>query len=167
MLYDSQITKEFCSKKLVKIFDYVFSEDYATRLVGGGEEPVYIPGVAGEQSRIIFRHDYFASALHEVAHWCVAGDKRRRLEDYGYWYAPDGRTQEQQALFEQVEIKPQALEWIFSMACGYKFRVSADNLLLDAGPSMNFKRNIFRQVKMYCTSLPQRPMDFVLEIRIN
>ncbi len=42
----------------------------------------------------------------------------------GYWYAPDGHTQEQQALFEQVEIKPQAIEWLFAQAFGRKFRVS-------------------------------------------
>ena len=40
------------------------------------------------------------------------------------WYAPDGRTKEQQALFEQVEIKPQAIEWMFSKAFGRRFRVS-------------------------------------------
>ncbi len=36
------------------------------------------------------------------------------LPDLGYWYAPDGRIEEQQALFEQVEIKPQAIEWLFA-----------------------------------------------------
>lgn len=58
----------------------------------------------------------------------IAGEQRRLLPDLGYWYAPDGRTAEQQALFEQVEIKPQAIEWLFSKAFGRKFRVSLDNL---------------------------------------
>ena len=57
----------------------------------------------GALNRIVFTHDYFASALHEVAHWCVAGPERRRLTDYGYWYAPDGRTEKQQMEFERVE----------------------------------------------------------------
>ncbi|GAM69307.1 transporting ATPase [Vibrio sp. JCM 19236] len=26
--------------------------------------------------------------MHEIAHWCVAGPKRRLLEDFGYWYEP-------------------------------------------------------------------------------
>src|SRR3546814_2809228 len=49
-----------------------------------------------------------------VAHWCLAGAARRRQDDYGYWYAADGRDLEQQHLFEQVEVKPQALELLFS-----------------------------------------------------
>ncbi len=41
----------------------------------------------------------------------------------GYWYAPMVDS-EQQALFEQVEIKPEAIEWMFAKAFGLKFRVS-------------------------------------------
>lgn len=58
----------------------------------------------------------FNSALHEISHWTIAGAKRRLLPDLGYWYAPDGRTKEQQDLFEQVEIKPQAIEWLFAQS---------------------------------------------------
>src|SRR5690606_39383874 len=43
-------------------------------------------------ARVVFAHGFFASALHEIAHWCIAGDYRRTLHDYGYWYCPDGRT---------------------------------------------------------------------------
>ncbi len=32
-----------------------------------------------------------------------------------------GATSEQQLAFEAVEAKPQALEWLFSLACGYPF----------------------------------------------
>ena len=105
-------------RALCALFDRVFREDQNTVLVAGGEEPVYLP--ADERfphHRIVFRHDYVASALHEVAHWCVAGAARRALTDYGYWYAPDGRSTERQAEFEAVEARPQALEWIFSSAC--------------------------------------------------
>jgi elongation factor P hydroxylase len=80
-----------------------------------------------------YREDYFASALHEVAHWCIAGEQRRQQLDFGYWYAPDGRSPEQQGAFEAVEYKPQALEWFFSLACGYRFRLSADNLGMPGG----------------------------------
>ena len=62
----------------------------------GAAEPYYEPGAP---SVIYFREDFDRSALHEVAHWCVAGPLRRGLPDYGYWYAPDGRNAEQQSAF--------------------------------------------------------------------
>ena len=92
-------------------------------------EPVYLPSSAEcPHDRIVFAHGFFSSALHEVAHWCLAGARRRRLPDYGYWYQPDGRDAAQQAEFERVEARPQALEWAFSLACDFPFRVSTDNL---------------------------------------
>ena len=42
--------------------------------------------------------------------------------------AKDGRDEEQQKAFEQVEVKPQAIEWAFSIACDFKFNFSLDNL---------------------------------------
>lgn len=114
---------------LVTLFNTLFRKSRGTELVRGGDEPEYLPaGVAGEYAQVIFAHGYFASALHEISHWCIAGEKRRQLPDYGYWYCPDGRTPEQQRAFEQVEIKPQALEWLFSVACGSGFHISVDNL---------------------------------------
>jgi len=126
--------------------------------VGGGEEPVYLPGTP---AKIIFTHDYFSSALHEVAHWCIAGKARREQVDYGYWYVPDGRTYEQQMAFEQVEIKPQAVEWVFNRACGYQFRLSADNLDALIGASEAFKIDVLRQAQEYCEKgLPKRAQRF-------
>ena len=78
--------------------------------------------------QIIFAHGYYSSALHEISHWCQAGKNRRLLEDFGYWYMPDGRNEKQQKCFEQVEIKPQAIEWAFCLAANKSFTVSADNL---------------------------------------
>lgn len=92
-------------------------------------EPLYLP--AGDECswhRIIFAHGFFSSALHEVAHWCMAGKARRDRVDYGYWYRPDGRDALQQAEFERVEARPQALEWAFSRACRFNFQVSTDNI---------------------------------------
>jgi elongation factor P hydroxylase len=140
-------------QELIGLFEQTFYPDYATRLVAGGDEPEYIPATLQEGcSRIIFTRDYCASALHEIAHWCVAGPLRRRQVDYGYWYQPDGRNQVQQALFEQVEVKPQALEWLFSEACGLRFRISADNLINDTVPSLSFKQAIVEQAQHYCSS---------------
>lgn len=155
-----------CADDLVQCFNQTFDKLYNTRLVGGGEEPIYLPADEEESChRIVFTHDYFASALHEIAHWCVAGDARRQQVDYGYWYAPDGRSEAQQQEFEQVEIKPQAMEWMFSVACGYRFRVSADNLEAGLGASDSFKVNIHKQVLRYCQQgLPERPQQFVLAL---
>lgn len=141
------------TERIVTVFDECFAaaDELNTRLQGGAAEPYYRPADREQPYHLVeFTQDYAASALHEAAHWCVAGAERRQLPDYGYWYAPDGRSQEQQAEFERVEVKPQALEWIFSQACGLKFRVSADNLDAGLGPSETFKRNIWRQVQAYC-----------------
>ncbi|TXS95908.1 elongation factor P hydroxylase [Parahaliea maris] len=127
-------TRVHVSQRLERVFDACFARSENTRLIGGAPEPEYIP--AGEPGpggpvgyhRLYYREDYFASALHESAHWCIAGPGRRLLRDFGYWYAPDGRNPEQQAAFQQVEVAPQALEWCFARACGYPFRVSLDNL---------------------------------------
>ena len=99
---------------LCSIFGACFAESMRTRLLGGGEEPLYQPAKSSDDyHQIIFRSDYAASALHEVSHWCIAGERRRQQLDYGYWYEPDGRSVAQQRVFESVEARPQALEWLF------------------------------------------------------
>jgi hypothetical protein len=70
---------------LIHLFDGVFADHYRTRLVRGEDEPIYLPANARQDHhRIVFAHGFFASALHEISHWCIAGEKRRQLEDYGY-----------------------------------------------------------------------------------
>lgn len=111
------------------LFDGLFLQRFNTRLVRGGDEPLYLPaGTDCPHHRLIFARDFYASALHEISHWCIAGERRRLLEDYGYWYLPDGRDAEQQRRFEAAEVAPQALEMLFSRACGLGFHVSVDNL---------------------------------------
>lgn len=147
---------------LIKVFNELFLAGYNTGLEGGGAEPLYQPMSDSNPTHIIrFTRDYFASALHEVAHWCIAGAERRKLEDYGYWYAPDGRTAAQQQLFEQVEVRPQALEWTFSRASGYRFRLSADNLSAGLSHSQAFREAVWRQARRYCEQgLPERAAIF-------
>lgn len=123
------------------------------------DEPEYFPAQDGQLARIQFAHGFFNSALHEISHWTIAGQQRRLLPDLGYWYAPDGRTKEQQAQFEQVEIKPQAIEWLFAKAFGRKFRVSLDNLTGDGGDGTQFKDNVFAQVQRYFTGQDKLPND--------
>ena len=133
--------------QLINLFNSLFLESHNTVLQLGGDEPIYLPADDKEpHNRVIFAHGFFASALHEIAHWCVAGDERRKLEDFGYWYKPDGRTEDEQTLFEKVEVAPQALEWIMAQACGLRFNFSADNLSGGIGASDSFKGNVYKRV---------------------
>lgn len=128
-------------------------------LIRGDFEPEYFPAQTDTPARIQFAHGFFNSALHEISHWTIAGNHRRLLPDLGYWYAPDGRSQEQQALFEQVEIKPQAIEWLFSQAFGRKFRVSLDNLNGDEHDSHPFKDDVYKQVQAFFQQKSSLPRD--------
>jgi elongation factor P hydroxylase len=142
---------------LEALFDALFAP-LDTVLRGGAPEPYYAPG---RPNVLHYREDYFASALHEVAHWCVAGPERRTQPDFGYWYAPDGRDAATQALFERVEVRPQALEWIFADACGWPFVLSADNVEGDARPSPNFAAAVAAQKARYLgDGLPTRAARF-------
>lgn len=136
---------------LIKIFNDCFFEKYNTRLVKGLDEPLYLPKDENRQhNELYFAHGFFASALHECSHWLIAGEKRRKLVDFGYWYAPDGRSMQQQELFQSVEVKPQAIEWILSKAAGFRFRVSIDNLNGSESDTNDFKKAVYNQVKTYC-----------------
>lgn len=136
---------------LITIFRDCFFEEYNTLLIKGTDEPIYLPADEHRpHNELHFAHGFFASALHETSHWLIAGEKRRKLVDFGYWYVPDGRSAEQQTLFQQAEIKPQALEWILSMAAGSRFRVSIDNLDGPESDTINFKIAVHEQVKIYC-----------------
>lgn len=133
-------------------------KNWLTRLVAAKDEPFYQPK-SPEQPyhQIQFAHGYFNSALHELAHWSIAGEQRRLLDDYGYWYEPDGRSAEQQACFERVEVKPQAIEWFFAQACGRPFRLSVDNLSLIEPDNDSFQRAVVQQAQVYqAIGLPAR-----------
>jgi elongation factor P hydroxylase len=144
---------------LITLFNGLFASTEQTVLVGGGSEPLYQPGV--QTHTIIFTRNYYASALHEIAHWCIAGHERRQLLDYGYWYKPDGRNSAQQRLFEQVEVKPQSIEWHFSLAAGINFNISLDNITGETSQTDDFKRQIYQQTLHYFdTGLPSRAEKF-------
>lgn len=169
--FQSSSASNYSEKKrlqlIVELFNRHFLKNENTELLGGAAEPLYIPSSCHEQShQLIFRENFVSSALHEIAHWCIAGKARRLQPDFGYWYQPDGRSAAEQEKFESVEIKPQALEWIFSNACGQKFNPSADNL--KASPDQisddtAFKQALIKQVQLWCQSqeLPSRAKIFV------
>ena len=77
--FDAQITD------LIRIFNGLFLAGLNTELVAGDDEPIYLPADAEHRHhRIVFAHGFYASALHEIAHWLVAGANADQ-EDYG-WY---------------------------------------------------------------------------------
>lgn len=147
-----QMQRGFASADLERLFASCFSGDQDTVLVGGAEEPLYLPAQDQQPARIIYTRDYFRSALHEIAHWCVAGPARLLLPDFGYWYAADGRDARQQAEFQQVEIKPQALELLFCAAAGHPFRVSLDNLHGEAGEAGGFEDAVLGRARWLARS---------------
>jgi len=154
--------------ELILLFNRLFKESENTILVKGDDEPIYLPANdVSPYNRVVFAHGYFTSALHEISHWCIAGKERRKLVDFGYWYEPDGRTIEQQQSFEKVEIKPQALEWIFSIAAGIRFNISADNLSGEPSPTASiFKQNVQKQSLAYLYGdVPQNAQTFIRELR--
>ncbi len=164
--------KEHHYQDLIQIFNNCFETTYNTRLVKGDDEPIYLPAHADcAHHAIVFAHGFFSSALHECAHWFIAGPSRRLQIDYGYWYVPDGRTAEQQAIFQQVEIKPQAIEAMLSQACGYRFQFSIDNLHGEESDTAHFKAAVAEQIEVYQQQgLPKRAGLFreaLLDFYIN
>ena len=147
---------------LIRLFDQCFFHSHNTRLVRVEGDPLYLPANASCNFHMIgFAHGFFASALHEIAHWLIAGDKRRRQEDYGYWYQPGQRNASQQAAFSAVEAKPQAVEWLLSKACGKIFYVSLDNLDADNDTSEAFKQAVYQELSILLSRpLPDRMRRF-------
>lgn len=163
MIAGSLLNRQSCTFPKMNLSDFTalinqhYLHAYGTVLMGGFPEPFYQPSQQNEPAQIQFTRDYFRSALHELAHWCVAGEERRKLDDYGYWYAPDGRNQQQQELFFSCEIVPQAFEWALSIVCGIKFDVSVDNLDNATSGADDFERQVRKRLELYLeTGFPAR-----------
>jgi elongation factor P hydroxylase len=143
-------------------------EKWNTQLLGGFPEPLYLPSTPDGPAQIRFTRDYIRSALHELAHWCIAGPERRMLLDYGYWYRPDGRDSSQQLEFFQAEVRPQSLELAFSLICGIQFQVSCDNLYGESNAA-EFELQVQMQLDSYEKSgYPSRAkaiMDLLRELQ--
>lgn len=139
------------------VFEREFAVDYGVILQGGASEPYYRPAAAGEPACICYTHDYPASALHELSHWCLASEAQLAMPDWGLWYIPDGRSVAQQQRFQAAEARIQALEWILSVAAGRPFRESSDNLGGEYLDETEFKDAIYRRVQQCCEQgLPPR-----------
>lgn len=150
---------------VIRIFNQTFRDTYATELVLGEDVPLYQPASHRRAyHQVIFAHGFYRSALHEIAHWCVAGKVRRHIVDYGYWYQPDGRSVDMQRQFERVERKPQALEWLFCLSAGHDFEVSCDNLAAsdpEAVDVVGFTQQVQAQLLAYAKQgVPERANAF-------
>jgi len=140
------------------LFEQEFSQRYHVQLSGGAEEPLYLVAQPGQTlNQLIYTRDYAASALHEIAHWCLASDAQLKLKDWGHWYVPDGRNAEQQRTFQRAEARVQAIEWMLSVAAGRPFRESSDNLSGESIDDTWFKDQIHQQVRRFCEQgFPER-----------
>jgi len=146
---------------LERLFARLFLDHHGTVLVGGADEPLYLPARGRAPAEIRYREDFAASALHEVAHWCIAGAARRATTDYGYWYAPGGRGADAQREFERVEIRPQAIESILARSCGLPFRVSLDNPGRDELDPAPFEARVAAEAqRLERSGLPPRATRF-------
>ncbi|NCF44350.1 MAG: hypothetical protein GWP70_05950 [Proteobacteria bacterium] len=125
------ISDEALSLLIAQVFADCFMAPFHTLLLGGAAQPLYLPARAGEPAQLMFREDYPASALHEVAHWCIAGAIRRQHEDFGYPYICPPRSLQRQREFFSAELRTQSLERFFADALGLTFKPSADNFEAD------------------------------------
>lgn len=146
------------SSWLIALFNRLF-HDQDTILVRGDDEPNYYAKTADSPAQIVFAHGYAASALHEISHWCIAGRQRRLLDDFGYWYCPDGRSQDEQTAFEQVEVTPQAIECLFTYAIGRPFFVSMDNLTGNKNPDSTFAHDVYQKAAQFLATPSRLPAD--------
>ena len=150
------------ASNICEIFNDAFSDRFDTRIQGGAAEPLYQPAIdPGGKHTIFFREDFASSALHEIAHWCIAGQSRRLQVDYGYWYSAD-RDGSKQRAFETAEIRPQSLEWILSEASHTCFRISRDNFD-EATVSLNeFRDGVCQAARSWLRGgLPPRAREMI------
>ncbi|WP_045962030.1 elongation factor P hydroxylase [Vibrio nigripulchritudo] len=128
---------EYC-QNLINAFSAIFPN---LTIKGEAEEPFYEAPLADTNAVLYFRSNYPRSLLHEISHYCLAGDRRRSLDDFGYWYTPCGRTAEEQQRFELVEARPQGLEKAMCEIVGIKFSPSIDDFS-GRPPSESFLRDL-------------------------
>ena len=146
--------------RIAETFNGVFLASHHTSMRGGAAEPLYEPAMGSKPAQIVFTRDYPASALHEAAHWCLAGRQRRTQRDYGYWYLPGPRDPVQREAFFRAEADVQALEAVFARTCGVRFVVSADDF--DASPAelARFETIVAKRLAIRRTTLPPRARRF-------
>lgn len=147
--------------RVAEVFNNLFAGTQRTVLRGGAAEPFYQPSTQTTPAILHYREDFAASALHEIAHWCIAGTARRGLVDFGYDYQPPPRTAEQQSCFFALELKAQTVELVLSQNAGIRFQPSADNLAAGVQSFMTEIRSNLRTIERWmATSADARAINF-------
>lgn len=145
------------ARRITATFNRLFGVSHRVCMTGGGAEPLYEPALPDRAARIVFTADYPASALHEAAHWCLAGAARRCLRDYGYSYLPGPRDPASRAAFFASECDVQAIEALFAEVCGVRFVVSADDFEASPAEIEAFEGKVRRAIALRRTGgLPPR-----------
>ena len=148
--------------QIASCFNQLFRRTHDTCMLGGAAEPLYLPATSTQPARLYYREDFAASALHEAAHWCIAGHRRRQRVDFGYGYSPPPRNPIAQQRFFALEVRPQALEWLFADTAGVRFRPSADNLGADLEDFKRRLQSALPEVRRWCEqSQDGRARDFL------
>lgn len=142
MVAGAQKARALTQSEICQCFNGLFGVAYNVELRGGGAEPDYIPPAPDQPGVLVARADFAASALHEAAHWCVAGAARRLQPDYGYLYLPPPRSGADQRKFFSWELRNQAVECYLSEAAGLPFRASADDPDLSLAALAAFEREV-------------------------
>ena len=143
---------------IASLFTEVFAAE-RLQMFGGGVEPRYTAARGDVPATLQYTADFASSALHEAAHWCLAGADRRALDDFGYFYVPaEARSGADQRRFEAAEVRTQAIEWLFSLAAGVEFHLSVDSIGRDVAM---FRGAVVQEVqRRIATRLPARAMKF-------
>ena len=154
--------------KVEQIFNQWALPKYNTLLQGGFSEPFYKTFHRNESGKlqsaeIQYRENFLRSALHEISHWCIAGNERRLMDDFGYWYNEENRSESQQNEFYKVEIRPQAIEMGLCSALNIPFKISADNLnSKNLGQIEAFQRDVALQYEEYKKNdFPHRASEII------
>ena len=163
----SEESTEKSAAKIIAVFNQCFAQSYRVELRGGADEPLYVPATIDKPAELIFREDFPASALHEAAHWCIAGEQRRQRADFAYSYIAGPRSDAEQALFFAAELRTQSLESVFAHAANVIFNPSADNLNCDvsafAGAIAGYRAKTERWLK---APAGMRAMQFCLALAV-
>ena len=128
---------------------------------GGASEPFYQAPKGNRPAILFFREDFVRSLFHELAHYSLAGDMRRQIDDFGYWYSPCGRSSREQEQFEQVEARPQGLEKLFCEIWAVPFSPSLDDFSgrqASAG-FLEKLENAYIEMKTTPPNTPQRVLE--------
>ena len=161
-------SEQIKSQEITNLFHRIFKENYKTIIVKGEYEPFYKAAKSDcAFHEIIYANDSLSSLLHELSHWFIAGNARRMQDDYGYWYLEKRKTNKEQNDFFKSEVKPQALEWILSMAADHHFQFSIDNFYIEELTGIDkFKSDVLEQVKIYLNgNIEKRAKIFIQELQ--